>query len=482
MTYRCSLCGLCVLCALCGNNSAIAAENGNSKAIPVAKLERSTSVDFQTEVLPILRNSCLACHNRTKAKASLILETPADIKKGGDSGSAVIAGKPAESLLLKAASHDPSVDSPMPPPDNKVNAPDLKPDQLALIQLWIAQGASGEVHNSVAVKWRSIAPAVHPIYAIAISPDGDLAACGRGNEIFLYHLPDGRLEARLADPAIGTAHRDLVESLAFSHDGNLLASGSYREVKLWGWAGDWELERTVGGNVSSPFADRVTALDFNRRDTILAAGGGQPSRQGEIVLLDVPNLRVNRRLDSIHSDSVFALRFSPDGKHLASASADKFVRITDVHTGQVIHSLEGHSGQVLGVAWSRDGRTLASCGADGTIRTWDPITGERRSVITGFDKEVTSICFVGKTDQLVASSGDPKLRLLNAGGGDVRAFGGFSDFLDAAAVTPNGKLVLAGGRDGVLRIWNAATGRLVAEAGTQNRRAHRTVAASVPGR
>lgn len=440
-----------------------AADADQAKTIPEAKLDRATPVDFQSEVLPILRSSCLACHNRTKAKASLVLETPADIRKGGDSGPAAVPHKAEQSLLLKAARHDPSVDSPMPPPENKVNAPDLTSAQLGLIRLWIDQGAAGEVRGDEPIAWKSIARSVRPIYAVAISPNGKEVACGRANEIFIYRLPKGRPIARLSDPALKTAHRDMVESLAFSPDGTLLASGSYREVKLWRGPDEWKLDQTAGGDdASSPFSDRVTALDFSPDGLLLATGGGPPSRDGEILLLDVPSMSVSRRLESVHSDAVFSLRFSPDGKRLASGSADKFVRITDVETGKVIHSLEGHAGHVLGVAWKRDGHTLASAGADGTLRIWNADAGEKRGVISGFDKEITSVCFLGDTDQLVAASGDPKVRLVREKGDEIRSYAGASDFVDAVAATPDGKLIVAGGQDGILRIWDARTGRLTA--------------------
>src|SRR6185437_323730 len=58
------------------------------KQIPVANLDRKSAVDFESEVLPFLRVSCLAYHNKTKAKAKLVLETPADIRRGGESGPA----------------------------------------------------------------------------------------------------------------------------------------------------------------------------------------------------------------------------------------------------------------------------------------------------------------------------------------------------------------------------------------------------------
>src|SRR5436190_18529450 len=71
--------------------------------IAIVPVIHPAPVDFQKEVLPVLASNCLACHNKTKAKAGLILETPADMLKGGDSGPAIIAKKGSERLLLLAA-------------------------------------------------------------------------------------------------------------------------------------------------------------------------------------------------------------------------------------------------------------------------------------------------------------------------------------------------------------------------------------------
>jgi WD40 repeat protein len=210
----------------------------SAKSIPIAKIKHVGPVDFEREVLPILKNNCVACHNQTKPKGGLVLETPQTILKGGDAGPAAIAKKPRESLLLKAAAHqDPELI--MPPPDNKVAALPLKPDELGLLQLWIEQGAKGVMRASVPVVWEPMPPGLSAIYAVALTRDGQFAACGRANQIFIYHLPSGGLVARLNDPQVkktgnaGTAHRDTVNSLAFSPDGDVLASGGYREVKLW---------------------------------------------------------------------------------------------------------------------------------------------------------------------------------------------------------------------------------------------------------
>src|SRR5437762_7268004 len=155
--------------------------------IVIASVAHPAPVDFQKEVLPILASNCLACHNKTKAKAGLILETPADMLKGGDTGPAIIPKKGADSLLLLAAAHQGELS--MPPKDNKVAAVDLTPQQLGLIKLWIDQGAMGSVSATVAVKWREVQESFAPVYGVAIAGDGQWAVFGRGRELMVYQLP-----------------------------------------------------------------------------------------------------------------------------------------------------------------------------------------------------------------------------------------------------------------------------------------------------
>src|SRR6185503_3674261 len=160
--------------------AAFAAEPDTAKdlqPISIAEAKRSDAVDFEREILPMLKNNCLACHNQTKAKADLILETPQTILKGGESGPAVVPGKSAESLLLKLAAHQ---DKPaMPPRENKVAASNLTSEQLGLVKAWIDQGAKGEVRAAAPVDWQPLPDGLNPIYAVALSQDGQLAACAR---------------------------------------------------------------------------------------------------------------------------------------------------------------------------------------------------------------------------------------------------------------------------------------------------------------
>src|SRR5207253_246518 len=124
---------------------------------------------------------------------------------------------------------------------------------------------------------------INPIYAVAITADGQYAAASRANQIFLVHVPSKRELGRLTDPALlsggiykqpGVADLDLVQSLKFSPDGTLLASGGFRAVKLW--------RKTTGGKIADlPEAEAAAALAA-RTDQKLVSRGEQA---GELKVL-----------------------------------------------------------------------------------------------------------------------------------------------------------------------------------------------------
>ena len=93
------------------------------------------AVDYETQIKPILKARCFSCHGALKQQSGLRLDTGTLLRKGGESGLAIVPGKPADSLLLERIS-DPDEASRMPPEGKPLTA-----EQIALFRKWIESGA-----------------------------------------------------------------------------------------------------------------------------------------------------------------------------------------------------------------------------------------------------------------------------------------------------------------------------------------------------
>jgi tRNA A-37 threonylcarbamoyl transferase component Bud32 len=94
-----------------------------------------------------------------------------------------------------------------------------------------------------------------------------------------------------------------------------------------------------------------------------------------------------------HTDSVYSVAFSPDGKRIASGSRDFSVKVWDALTGDEILSFKGHTREVRSVAFSPDGKRIASGSWDNTVKVWDAQTDHETLLLKGHTDAVHSVAF-----------------------------------------------------------------------------------------
>jgi WD40 repeat protein/tRNA A-37 threonylcarbamoyl transferase component Bud32 len=166
-----------------------------------------------------------------------------------------------------------------------------------------------------------------------------------------------------------------------------------------------------------------------------------------------------------HAGAVSSVVFSPDGRRLASASADCTVKIWDAQTGRVLHTLLGHKSGLRAVTFSPDGKRLASAGNDRTVKIWDAATASAIRTLTGHTKFVTGVCFSPDGALMASSSEDRTVRVWDAQTGqELRTLTGHAGYVLGVSFSPDGQLLASGGgseKKGEILLWDARSGREV---------------------
>src|SRR5262249_27839379 len=105
-----------------------------------------------------------------------------------------------------------------------------------------------------------------------------------------------------------------------------------------------------------------------------------------------------------HSRQVFAVRFSPDGKSIATASNDATAVLWDSSTGKQLQRLIGHRGSLTCLSFHPNGGRLATGGHDGTVQLWETATGRHLLTLPGHERFAFDVAFSPGGNQ-VASGG-----------------------------------------------------------------------------
>jgi WD40 repeat protein len=175
-------------------------------------------------------------------------------------------------------------------------------------------------------------------------------------------------------------------------------------------------------------------------------------------------------LGSHTKEFVYRGVWGPDGRLLATGGYDDLVRIWDVEAGREVRSLRGHEDHIVSVAFSPDGKQIASGGYDRSIRVWDVATGRLDRTLRGHVGAVWCVAFSPDGTHLASGSGRvgsgsvgntyfSELKVWDLSTGAATDLTGHTAMVADVAWSPDGtRLASAGmGRDGNVRLWDAAT-------------------------
>jgi WD40 repeat protein len=163
-----------------------------------------------------------------------------------------------------------------------------------------------------------------------------------------------------------------------------------------------------------------------------------------------------------HKGAVLSVSFSPDGRRLASASADQTVKVWAATTGQELLTLKGHTFVVRSVSFSPDGTQLASVSGydEEIVKVWDATTGQKSLTLKGHRGEVLSVWFSPDGQRLASAGSDQTVTVWDATTGQKSlTLRGYKGLVRSMSFSPDGQRLASASHDGTVKLWDATTGR-----------------------
>ena len=276
---------------------------------------------YNDDVMPVLKQHCVNCHGNDKQKGGLNVATFAALQQGGSSGAVFTPGNPDKSRLYTLTTH---AEEPKMPP----NQPKIPDAQLAVLKLWIEQGARENTGSKV---------------SIPVMPKADI-----GLKSVVKGRPEGPPPMPAAgklklDPVVRARRAGAILAMATSPWAPLVAVGGQKQVVMY--------NTDTGAMLGVlPFDHgQINSIKFSRNARFVLVAGGRGGQSGKAVLYNVETGEKVQEV-GIESDAILSADISGDQTQIAVGSPSKLIRIYSTMDGSVIREIKKHTDWVTAVA------------------------------------------------------------------------------------------------------------------------------------
>jgi hypothetical protein len=421
--------------------------------LSVSIASAQTAPSYSKQIRPLLTKYCLECHNAKTSKGTLSLETYQAIMDGSDNGPVIVANQPNKSKLVLLTEHKEKPT--MPPPKAKFQP---TKDEVALLRAWVTAGAKDDAAD-VKVVLPAIKPKVDvlgPVTAMAYDRNSDLLVIARDNVATYVHLNVSDQERKL----VRLAGARITSAVLIFGDAKKKASIVFFAT-ISGLGPVFIPLDTSDKFDAKILSDNDDILDACSHSSGITARGSYGSR----IQLDAKS-RTHQLKE--HSDAVYGLAFNPDGTLLASVSADRAMKITDVETGKLLYTLGEATDWLYCVAWSPDGKYLVSGGVDKSIRVYEPTRNgaKLRQSVFAHEGAVQKVVFTSDSKTLYSVGQD---RVVKAW--DIekmverKVYDAQPETVLCLALREDAEQFIVGRYDGIVQLIDMKTGKVAHEFG-----------------
>jgi WD40 repeat protein len=311
-----------------------------------------------------------------------------------------------------------------------------------------ASASQGAVDRSVVVSVDRATSTV--IRKLRVSPNGKLLALG--DEEGLIRI------VRLDDFEVATtfrAHSGRVSDLDFNPDSRiLLSAGRDGAIRFWDLENLQQNARQtkeLKAPPSIPYSARINP-DFPR---FVIMG----DRKGRLVAWDIRRNKIITDINKLHHNPVLSVAYQPAGKGtFLSAGGDGELKIR-LPDGERL-AVHAHDGPMFQAAYSATGKYVYTVGADRTAKIWDTAQLDQkdphpRTIMKGHLKYVLAADMSPDEKMLVTGGADKALNLWEVTSGRLLGqLQGHTSDVESVAFTPNGRLIISASEDRSVRIWS----------------------------